>query len=88
MCGLPESAPQRTICSRRSDENDEFLIGNIQIEILHRYDTFVGNEKIRSVAFRFVGSFLFLCVLFLLVAGKRVDFLDVLQGYTCHSSEL
>lgn len=77
MCGLPESAPQRTICSRRSDENDEFLIGNIQIEILPRYDALICNKKIRSVAFRFVGR---LFLLFSACCRKREDFLDDLKG--------
>ena len=64
-----------------ADQDDEFLVLDVQIEGLHSDNAFVGDLKIGLLS----GFFAFL-LLFLLgvVAVKGVDFLDVLQGYTCH----
>ncbi len=65
----------------RTDQNDEFLVGNVKIEFLHGHDAFVGDLQIHLL----LGFGVFF--LFLLFAGhERVDLLDVLQLYSCHTT--
>ncbi len=67
----------------RSDKHDEFLVGNIKIELLNGNNAFIRYLQIYLFLFRFVRILLF-SALFLLAADKRVDFLDVLQLNLCH----
>ena len=62
--------------ARRADQNDEFLVLNIQIKGLHGNDTFVGHLQ---------RELLVLCtLLFLLGLVVRVHFLYILQNDLCH----
>ena len=60
-----------------ADQDDEFLVLDVQIEGLHSHNAFVGDLKIDLLS----GFFAFLLLSLLgVVAVKGVDFLDVLQG--------
>ena len=68
----------------RSDQNDEFLIGDIQVEFLNSDNAFIRDLEIDFLLLRFV-CFLFLFLL--LAAYEGVDFLDVFQLNSCHASD-
>ena len=70
--------------SGRSDQNDEFLVGDVQVEFLNGDDAFIRDLEIDFLFLRFV-CFLFL--LFLLAAYEGVDLLDVFQLNSCHASD-
>ena len=57
-------------------QHDKFLVCNVKVELLHRYDALVGNLKI---------VFLFRLVLGLFL-GRTVwiDLFDVSEAYLCH----
>ena len=66
-----------------TNQNDELLIGDVQVELLDGDDAAVGDLKIGLL----LGSIALLSLfLLLLVAAVGVDLHDVLQGYSCHSS--
>ena len=70
----------------RADENDEFLILDVQAELLHCHDTLVGNLQVHLLLGGLLALLLFLLFLLLcVVAVEGVDLLYVLQGYTCHT---
>ena len=64
-------------------QHDEFLVGDLQAELLDSHNALVGDLKI---ALLFLGIFALLCFLFLF--GVGVDLLQVLQNDLCHTSWL
>ena len=68
----------------RSDQNDEFLVGDVQVECLNGDNAFIRDLEIDFLLLRFV-CFLFLFLL--LAAYEGVDFLDVFQLNSCHASD-
>ena len=63
-------------------QNDEFLIGNVQVELLNRHNALIGDLKVDLLLFRLVLTlFLFLLAF---AADERVDLLYVFQCYSCH----
>ena len=69
----------------RADENDEFLIGDVEVELLHGDDALVGDLKVDLLLLgRLFALLLFLALLFF-ATDERVDFLDVYEFYFCHT---
>ena len=67
----------------RADQNDEFLIGNIQIECLDSDNAFIRNLEIYLFLFRLV---CFLFVLFLVLSAyERIHFFHVFELNSCHT---
>ena len=68
----------RLTTAGRSNQNDEFLVLDLQVELLDSNDTFIGDLQVVLL----LGLVAFFLLLFLLgvVAVERVDLLDVLQG--------
>ena len=66
-----------------ADQNDEFLVLDVQAELLHCHDTLVGDLQVRLLLGGLLALLLFL--LLCVVAVEGVDLLYVLQGYTCHT---
>ena len=60
-------------------QHDEFLVGDLQVELLDRHNAFVGDLKI-ALLFRLLAL-----LLFLLCLGVGIDLLDVLQYDLCHT---
>ena len=56
-------------------QHDELLVGNVQVEVLHRHHALVGDLKI---------VFLLRLALFLFLLGVGIDFLEVFQYDLCH----
>ena len=57
-------------------QHDEFLVCNVKVELLHRYDALIGNLKIMLLFRLVLGLFLGLTV--------WVDLFDVSEAYFCH----
>ena len=69
----------------RADENDEFLIGDVEVELLHGNDALVGDLKVDLLLLgRLFALLLFLALLFF-ATDERVDLLDVYEFYFCHT---
>ena len=75
---------RRFAAAGRADENDKFLVRDVEVEFLHRDNALVGNLKVRFFLDRLVVLLLFV-LLFLFSAYKRIDFLDVYQSDFCHT---
>ena len=67
-----------------TDENDELLIRDVKIELLHRDDALIGDLKIDLLLL----SVVLLLFLLPLTADERVDLLDVFQLNSCHTFRL
>ena len=61
-----------------TDEHDELLVSDVDVEVLHRYDALVGDLK---VDLALLDGLLTLLFLFLLTGGVGVDFLYVFEDY-------
>ena len=59
----------------RTDQNDKFLVSDVQVELLNSHDTLVSDLQV-GLLLGLALFLLFLCV----VAVEGVDLLDVLQG--------
>ena len=65
-----------------NDQDDEFLIGDVDVELLHRHDALIGYLEVDLVLldgglFALLGLFLLLGV----TGCVGVDLLDVFQDY-------
>ena len=63
----------------RTNQNDEFLVLDIQAELLNSNDAFVGDLQV----YLLLGLVILLFLGLLGVNAVGVDFLDVLQGQAC-----
>ena len=70
----------------RTDQNDKFLVLDLQVELLDCHDTLIGDLQVDLLLFLLLTLLLFL--LLGVVAAERVDLLNVLQGQTCHTLRL
>ena len=69
-----------------ADENDEFLIGYVKVELLNGYNALIGDLKVYLLL---LGSVTVLLLFLLLFAGnKGVDLLHVLKLYSRHTYRL
>ena len=59
---------------------DEFLVSNVQVELLNSNDTLLGDLQVDLLLLGLVGVLLLFLCLLCVVAVEGVDFLDVLQG--------
>ena len=67
-----------------SDKDDELLVRDVDVEVLHGNDALVGDLQVDLVLFGLFFAVLGL-FLFLAVSGRvGVDFLYVFQDYLCH----
>ncbi len=69
-----------------ADQDDEFLVGNIQAELLHSHDALVGDLQVRLLLLRLVGL-LFLGLFLILTGNKGINLFDVLQLNSSHLLE-
>ena len=69
----------------RADQNDEFLVGNIKIELLNRNYALLGDLKIDLLLFAALVLFLFLLTL---AADERVNLFYIFQLNSCHTFRL
>ena len=63
-----------------ADQNDELLIRDVQVELLHRDHAFVGDLQVGLLYRSVPGLLLFLLV----IAAVGIDLLDAFQGNSCH----
>ena len=69
----------------RADEDDEFLVRDVQVEFLHGDDALIGDLQVDLLLLgRLFALLLFLALLFF-ATDERVDLLDVYEFYFCHS---
>ena len=61
----------------RADQNDKFLVRDIQAEFLYRYYAFIRNLQIILLFWR-------IFLLFPCTAGMGIDFFDIHQTDLCH----
>ena len=57
----------------RTDENNEFLVRNLKVEVINRYNTFIGDFQVVFPVLGFITLFLLLFVF----SSMRIDLLDV-----------
>ena len=70
-----------------TDQNDELLVRDVQIELLDRHDALVRHLEICLLLLH--GGLALLVLLgLLLVVAVGIDLLDVLQGYSCHAPDV
>ena len=74
---------RRFAAAGRTDEDDKFLVGNVEVEFLHRNDALVGDLKVCLLLDGLVVLLLF-ALLFLFSADKRIDLFDIYQFDFCH----
>ena len=67
----------------RADQNDKFLVLDVQIEFLNSDNALIGDLKVGLFLDRLVILLLFL--LFLFSTYERIDFLNIDQTYFCHT---
>ena len=68
----------------RTDQNDKFLVGDVQIELLNGHNALSSDLQVGLLLLGLVALLLFLLGLLGVVAVEGVNLLDVLQGQTCH----
>ena len=67
----------------RADEDDEFLVLDVEVELLHGDDALLGDLKVVLLLGDFVTLFLLLFLLF--PTDERVDLFYIDQTYFCHT---
>mgnify|MGYP000464345560 CR=1 FL=1 len=67
-----------------ADQNDEFLIGYLKVELLHRDNALLGYLKVGLLLLGLVLLFLFLLTL---AADERVNLFHVFKNYSCHTAD-
>ena len=67
----------------RADEDDEFLVLDVEVELLHGDDALLGDLKVVLFLGDFVTLFLLLFLLF--PTDERVDLFYIDQTYFCHT---
>ena len=76
---------RRLTAAGRADENDEFLVRDVEVEFLHGDNALVGDLKVDLLLLgRLFALLLFLALLFF-ATDERVDLLDVYEFYFCHT---
>ena len=68
----------------RADQNDEFLVRDVKVELLHRNDALIRNLKVDLLLLALV----LLLFLLALAADERVDLLHIFKLNSCHTFRL
>ena len=66
-----------------ADQNDEFLVGNVQVERLNGHNALIGDLEVDFLLLGFVSLFLFLLAL---AADEGVHLFNVFQLNSCHTT--